>query len=403
MPQHDDAGPIRIGYSSALTGDQSGNGRAALLAREIWREDVVASGGLIGRPVAFVHYDDGGDGARAAALYRRLLDEDRVDLVIGGNGNTTQSAALPVAAERGVLFVGTHGTAINERLGYDRYFQLLPTGPDARLAMSRGFMELAAGLSSKPQTLALLRGDDANQAMIMTGAREMAAAHGFRIVFDDVCAREEADPAALMRRVQAAGPDLVFVSLYPRDCVRLVEAAHAARLRTRLFGGKMTGVQLAEVKTTLGAKLNGIVAHDVYAPEPSMRFAGIERFLARYRQRATAAGVDPLGFYAPPFAYAQMQVLQHALEAVGCIDQAALAHHLHQARVATIVGDVTFGADGEWETSRIVWVQYRGIEGSGLDQFMQPGRQVIVHPPAFRSGDVATPFVGGGSRGPAAG
>jgi branched-chain amino acid transport system substrate-binding protein len=388
-----DGTPIRIGYSSDFSGEQAPSGKAAWLAHQIWREDINSAGGLLGRAVAFVHYDDGNDPAKVPELYARLIDQDKVDLVLGGYGNTNQSASLPVAAARHRLYVGVHGTAINEKLGYDRYFQLLPTGPNARLAMTRGFLDIAATLSPKPQTLALLRGDDANQTMIMTGAREVAAAHGFRIVFDEVCAKDVADPVPQMRRLAAASPDLVLFSIYPTDCVRLVEAAHAVGLTARMVGGKMTGVQLGGVKTRLGAKLNGIVSHDVYVPEPTMTFPGVEEFLKRYRARASA-GTDTLGLYGPPFAYAQMQVVQQAVEAVGSLDQAALARHMHAATFKTVVGDVKFNRQGEWEKSRIIWVQYRNVTDGGVEQFMQAGRQVILYPEEFKSGEIATPFVG---------
>jgi branched-chain amino acid transport system substrate-binding protein len=389
-----EAAPIRIGYSSDFSGEQAPSAKAAWLAHQIWREDVNARGGLLGRPVAFVHYDDGNDPARVPGLYERLIDVDKADLVLGGYGNTNQSASLPVAAARGRLYVGVHGTAINETLGYDRYFQLLPTGPNARLAMTKGFLDIAATLVPKPRTLALLRGDDANQTMIMTGAREVAAVHGFRIVFDEVCPKDVPDVVPQMRRLAAAQADLVLFSIYPTDCVRLVEAAHAVGLKARMVGGKMTGVQLAGVKTRLGAKLNGIVAHDVYVPEPTMTFPGVEDFLDRYRARAQA-GTDPLGLYVPPFAYAQMQVVEQAVAAVGSLDDAALARHMHGTTFKTVIGDVTFGPQGEWETSRIIWVQYRGIvDGGGAAQFTQAGRQVILYPAAFKSGELASPFPG---------
>lgn len=386
--------PIRIGYTSALTGEQREAGRAAWLAHQIWLEDITAQGGLLGRPVEFVHYDDKNDPALVRTLYARLIDEDKVDLLLGGAGNTSQSASLPVVAERGMLFVGVHGTAINAALDYGRHFQLLPTGPDARLSMSKGFMDIAATLTPKPRTLALLRGDDANQTMIMTGARENAAAHGFEVVYDAVCPLDTPDAKPLMRQLQATKPDLVFFSLYPIDCVRLVAAANAVGLRAQMVGGKMTGVQLAAVKRELGSRLNGIVAHDVYVPEPTMTFPGTERFLARYRARATEAGTDVLGLYNPPFAYAQMEVLQQAVEAVGAIDQDALARHMHKTTFKTVVGDIAFGPQGEWAASRIIWVQYRGITDEGVEQFLQPGKQVILYPEEFRSGEIATPFPG---------
>ena len=70
--------PIRIGFGMALTGSLAGNGTAALLAMQIWKDDVNKAGGLLGRPVEFVHYDDQTNGATIPGIYNKLLDVDKV-------------------------------------------------------------------------------------------------------------------------------------------------------------------------------------------------------------------------------------------------------------------------------------------------------------------------------------
>src|SRR5438046_8230545 len=75
--------PIKIGYSMALTGGLAPNGKSALLAQKIWEEDVNAKGGLLGRPVKLIYYDDKSSPAEVPAIYTKLLDVDKVDLVIG--------------------------------------------------------------------------------------------------------------------------------------------------------------------------------------------------------------------------------------------------------------------------------------------------------------------------------
>src|SRR5262245_52125008 len=75
--------PIKIGYSMALTGGLAPNGKSALLAQKIWEEDVNAKGGLLGRPVKLIYYDDKSAPAEVPAIYTKLLDVDKVDLVIG--------------------------------------------------------------------------------------------------------------------------------------------------------------------------------------------------------------------------------------------------------------------------------------------------------------------------------
>jgi len=89
--------PIRIGYCLSLTGPVAGNSRSARLAHDIWREDVNGRGGLLGRPVELICYDDRADASLVPGIYQRLMDEDRVDLVIGGYGT---NSILPASTTR---------------------------------------------------------------------------------------------------------------------------------------------------------------------------------------------------------------------------------------------------------------------------------------------------------------
>lgn len=195
-----------------------------------------------------------------------------------------------------------------------------------------------------------------------------------------------------MRSIQATKPDLVFVASYPPDSVGIIRAASELKLETSLFGGAMIGLQYAAFKQQLGPLLNGVLVYDTYVPEPTMKFARIDEFLANYQGRAAQEGVDALGFFIPPFAYAEMQIIERSIKAVGSIDQAKLADYMHKTAFDTIVGKVKFGGDGEWEKARIIYTQYQGIQGNDLAQFKQAGRQVILHPPEFKSGTLNYPY-----------
>ncbi|MBV9240059.1 MAG: branched-chain amino acid ABC transporter substrate-binding protein, partial [Xanthobacteraceae bacterium] len=96
--------------------------------------------------------------------------------------------------------------------------------------------------------------------------------------------------------------------------------------------------------------------------------------------------------YLPPFSYAGMQIIAAAVEATNGLDQNKMADYIHTAMHPTIVGDVKFGADGEWEKARIFQVQYQGIVGNGLEQFERPGTQVILFPAAYKSGTLVSPL-----------
>src|SRR5574341_78714 len=90
------AEPIRIGFSMALTGGLAGNGKQVLAGFEIWREDVNAAGGLLGRPVEFVYYDDQSNPANVPAIYAKLIEVDKVDLVLGPYATNMIAPALTV-------------------------------------------------------------------------------------------------------------------------------------------------------------------------------------------------------------------------------------------------------------------------------------------------------------------
>ncbi len=118
----------------------------------------------------------------------------------------------------------------------------------------------------------------------------------------------------------------------------MVKAANELGLKTKLFGGGMVGLQFASIQKNLGPMLNGIVNYDFWVPAPTLNFPGIDAFLKKYQEKAGPAGVDPLGHYLPPWAYAYMQVLGLAVEATKSLDQGKLAEHMRATTYQTIVG-----------------------------------------------------------------
>jgi branched-chain amino acid transport system substrate-binding protein len=172
----------------------------------------------------------------------------------------------------------------------------------------------------------------------------------------------------------------------------MVLATHEVGLRPKMFGAGMVGLQFAALLTKLGPKLNGIVNFDVWVPEPTLKFPGIEDFLKRYQAQAEKAGVDPLGHYLPPFAYAYLQVLGQAVEGTKSLDQQKIIDYVHKNEFDTIVGKVKFGANGEWTTSRMLQVQFQGIESTDIAQFHKAGKRVVLWPEQYKSGNIIYPY-----------
>jgi branched-chain amino acid transport system substrate-binding protein len=378
--------------SMALTGPLAGTGKAALLGTQIWVEDINAKGGILGRPIQLIYYDDQSNPSLVPGIYTKLIDVDKVDLVASGYATNMVAPAMPIVMSHGLVFIGLYALGVNAQFKYDRYFSILPQGLDPRLEFSHGFYEVALSMKPKPATVAIV-GADAEYSHIATdGARENAQKHGLQIVYDRTYPPNTVDFVPIVHAIQATSPDLVFLASYPLDSAGMVRAVKEAGLKTKMFGGGLVGLQYAALKQQLGSLLNGITTFDTYVPEPTLSFHGIKEFLSHYQTRAAAEGVDPLGFYTPPFAYARMQVMAQAIEATKSLDQKLIADYMHKATFDTVAGSMKFGPTGEQPDSRVLLVQYQGIEGNAIDQFKLPGKQVIIFPPELRSGEFKYPF-----------
>ncbi len=385
------ADPIKIGFGLQLTGPLAGNGKAALVGAQIWAEEVNQKGGLLGRPVELVYYDDQSNPGLVPGIYSKLLDVDKVDLLLANNTNQTMPS-MPLVIQRGRLMMAMFALAVNEQFKYSKYFQIQPYGPNGKDALARGFFVSAMKLTPKPATIALVGADAEFAKNVLEGARAISKELGIKIVYDRVYPPTTVNFTPVLKAIQATQPDLVFVGSYPSDTVGMIRTAREIKLEPKVFGGGMVGTQYATIKQQLGPELNGVLSFEQYIPEPTVKFPGIEAMLTKYQARAKDQGTDPLGYYVPGFTYSALQVLGEAVTKVGSLDQDKLAEYIHTATFSTIIGDIKFGKDGEWVEPRMFTVQYRNIVGNGIEQFTQPGRSVILYPDTYKSGDLIAPF-----------
>jgi branched-chain amino acid transport system substrate-binding protein len=382
--------PIKIGFSMALTGGLAGAGKAALIAMQIWAEDTNAAGGLLGRPVELVYYDDHTNPSDVPGIYTKLINVDQVDLVVSGYASNMIVPAIPIVMRRGMVFPALFGLGLNDEFQYDKYFQIMPTGVDAKRALSRPFIDIAVERDLK--TVAIVGADAEFSRNAMDGARDNANEHGLEIVYDNTYPPNTSDFSPIVRAIRATNPDVLFIGSYPPDSAGLIRAMHEVGIDAKLIGGGMVGLQFASLQTALGPLLNGIVNFDFWAPEPTLQFEGIEAFLVKYQERAEGEGVDPLGHYLPPYAYAYLEILGQAVEAVGEIDQDAIAQYIHDNKFETVVGEVEFGENGEWAEPRVLMIQFQNIEDNNLEQFAGPGKRVVIKPDEWQSGDLIFPY-----------
>lgn len=378
--------PIRIGFSIAQTGPLSGAGKSGLVALEMWRDDVNAAGGLLGRPVELVVYDDQTNPAMSPRLYTKLLDVDKVDLLIGPYGTNVTAPIMPLVKRRNLLLIGNFALDVNAEIRHDMYFNNMPVASGRDWAAP--FLELSEQLGAK--TVAVLASDAEFAQTLAVGVRAQIADHHMKLVYDENYPPNTVDFSSVMRAIRAKQPDAVFVASYPSESAAIVRALGEIGVgkSVKLFGGGMVGLQYGSLMESLGSNLNGVVNYTFWAPEKSMDFAGVRDFVKRYQERARDAGVDPLGYYLPPYCYAIGQILAQAVTATNSLDQAKLAKYIHSHEINTIVGDIHFGPGGEWSKPRVVYVQFRDVADRNIDQFRKSGVQVIVAPAAYKTSDV---------------
>jgi len=387
------ADPIKIGTGMALTGGLAANGKAAILAMKIWEEEINAKGGLLGRPVQLIYYDDQSNPSTVPGIFTKLLDVDKVDLICGDYGTNLLAPAMPVVIQHNMTFFALFGLDVNREFQYPRYFAMQPAGgPNPSAAFSQGFFEVAAAQNPKPKTLAIMAADAEFPHNAADGARENAKKAGLQIVYDKTYPPNTTDYSPIVRAVDAVNADVVFSASYPPDAVGIVRAANEIGLKAKLFGGGLVGLQYASIKQQLGPMLNGIVNYDFWEPAKTLEFPGVEEFLKKYQAKAASEGVDPLGYYLPPFAYANLQVLQAAVEGTNSLDQDKLADWLRKNTIKTIVGDLAFGSNGEWKEARVLQVQFHDVQGSDLDQWKTDVKQTILWPDKYATGKAAYPY-----------
>lgn len=393
MPAARAANPITIGFSMPLSGPYAVSGRQALIAMKIWEHDVNAKGGLLGRPVKFVYYDDESNPAKVPGIYTKLLDVDHVDLIVGPYGTVLTAPAMPTAIEHHMVLISLVSLNLNKRFHYARYFSPTPLGLDPIVDFSKGFFHVAMEQTPKPKTLAIIAADQEFSAQNVAGALKNAKAAGLKVVYKGTYPPSTTDYAPMVRAAQAANPDIVYVASYPPGSVGIVRAMHEIGFKPKMFGGAMVGLQITTIQQHLGPLLNGTVAFNAWEPLKPMLFPGVMKMLDQYQKEAKGKGVDPLGYFLAPAAYAYVQILGEAVEGAHTLDQAKLAHYIHTHTFDTVDGKFSFDKEGNAVQDRLLQIQFHNVVGHGIAQFKNPDKTMtILWPKNYRTGSLIYPY-----------
>ena len=386
--------PLRIGFSMALSGGMAGSGKAALLSMQICAEDINAKGGVLGRRVELVYYDDHSKPADVPGIYTKLITVDKVDFVVGPYATAMIAPSMPIVMQRKMVYITLFGLGINSNFHYPYKFDIMPAGPQPYTDWSKGFFAVASEQTPKPKTVALLAVDNEYGVNGQAGADENAKANGMEVVYKERMPPGATDCTPLMRAIKAKNPDIVYMSTYAPETVGTLRAAKEVNLVPKMIGGGLVGAQITSIQTSLGPDFNNIIFYHTWAPAPTLKFRGIEAFLKKYQAEAGKEGVDPLGYYLPPYAYAYLQILLQAIEATKSMDQKTVGEFMRKNGFDTVVGKVKFDAQGEWVKSRMLQVQVQGVKSHEVSEFAKPDTFAVLYPKEWAYGKIVYPFPG---------
>jgi len=379
----------------ALSGGLAAAGKAALLSMKICAEDFNKKGGVLGRPVELVYYDDHSKPADVPAIYTKLITVDKVDFVVGPYATALIAPAMPIVMQKKMAFITLYGLAVNPKFNYRYYFQIMPAGPQPYTDWSTGFFEIASEQTPKPKTVALLAVDNEYGLNGQIGAERNAKRFGMDVVYKKRFPPGTPDCTPLMRAIKAHKPDIVWISTYPPGTVCTLRAAKEVGLEPKMIGGGLVGAQYTSIQTSFGPDMNNIVFYHTWAPAPTLEFKGIEAFLKKYQAQAAKEGLDPLGYYLPPYAYAYLQVLLQAIEASTSTGQETVGEYMRNNEFDTVVGKVRFDPkNGEWSKSRMLQVQVQGVKSHEVSEFAKPETFAVLHPKKWGYGKIVYPFPG---------
>ena len=329
---------IAVGASVALTGKYARTGQEQLNGIQMWVEDVNASGGLLGKPVRLIHYDDESRPDTGAKLYQKLITDDKVDLLLGPYSSGVTLAASTIAEKHGFPMVssGAAATKVWSR-GYKNVFGLYTP---AELYMDQ-ILEFAKskGLSK----IALIYADTTFPRAIAKGVKVKAKALGMKIVFEEEYGKGSTDFSAIILKMRMRKPDLIIGGSYLPDSTAFVRQAKENRFNAKILAFAV-GPGLPDFGKNLGADAEGVMGNSQWEPskQPYVTITGMKAFTSDYERKY---GHVP-GYHAAG-GYGAGQVLEVAVTNAGSTDRDKVRQALSELDVSTVFGPYKVDAAGK--------------------------------------------------------
>lgn len=366
-------GPVRIGIALSQTGNLADSAAHYWKGVELWRDRVNASGGLLGRKVEFVVYDDRSDAATSARLYERLITSDKVDLLISTIGSAQAATATAVAEKHKRVMINGGGASesIHQR-GFKHIFQTA-----ARIS---AYVDGVEPMMKKHgfKTMAFVARDYAAARDMEKVLKVFAERNGVKIVLSEYFPSGNVDFSSQIARARQLQPDLWVSVGYPNEAIEMARQFRASNYMPKMF--IHNGVAQEDFIKAAGKDGEAAIGMSLY--EPELKTPGNDAFVKEFKARYN---YEP-GYYSS-FGYNAVYVLEAAVKKAGSLDQEALRKVLSELKMDTIMGK------HEVDPSNGMQIGIRGL----LVQ-IQGGKSVIVWPDELRGADAKVPAPGWAAR-----
>jgi branched-chain amino acid transport system substrate-binding protein len=333
--------PIVVGISLPLTGDFSQPGGEARKGYEIWRDQVNADGGLLGRQVELKITDDASNQDTVVTDYTKLITDDKVDLLLGTFSTLLNFPASAVAEKNGMLYVEPAGGAPKM---FDRGFEKLFFAQQATAQHQPDvFVDYIESLpeDQRPKTAAYPTQDDPFTTPVIESMQKQLEELGVETVYTTTYPADATNFQTIASAIAAAKPDLIAQGAVFEDGVGLIRSLQQLNYSPKMLFQTSAPSNAGQYSEGIGvANTEGVfytVSWNEKANTPKN-----EEFVAEYAKRFD--GAIPAEDAAD--AYAAAQTVQAAVEAVGSLDQDKLAEWLHANEVETILGPLAWDETG---------------------------------------------------------
>jgi branched-chain amino acid transport system substrate-binding protein len=316
--------PIKIGASMSLTGKYARTGVYTKDGYELWAEQINNQGGLLGRKVEFVIYDDQSDPKTAAKLYEKLITSDKVDLLMGPYSSGVTFAASTITEKYKIPMITAGATS--EEIWQRGYKYVFGTGPHNELYYIGAF-DLAKQMHFK--TIAIINADDLFPLSLAKAVEKLSKENGIEVVMKEDFPKGNQDFTALITKIKARNPDILFGGTYLPDSVLLMR-----QMKEQNFCPKMivlsVGPSLPDFQEALEADANYVMVESFW--EPAINTPGNKEFTEAYKKKF---GYEPE--YHGAWAYSGCQVLQAAIKEAASLEPEKVREALTKVHPTTLL------------------------------------------------------------------